>query len=81
MMEDKHTGVTQEEAEAWIKEHYQYPDESTARKESLDEKCAEMDVPGHMVEFDPDEAELCGAFREDALSEEDALDAVMSQEG
>ena len=28
------------------------------------------------VEFDPDEADLLGAFKEDALSEEDALDAV-----
>ena len=38
------------------------------------------DVPGHEVEFDPDEAELCGAFREDALDEEDAIEAALDQE-
>ena len=34
---------------------------------------------GHEVEFDPDEAELCGAFREDALDEEDAIEAALDQ--
>lgn len=33
------------------------------------------DVPGIEVEFDPEEAELAGAFREDALSAEDAWEA------
>lgn len=76
----KETGVTQEEAETWIREHYQSPNEATALQEILDEKCVELDVPGHIVEFDPGEAELCGAFVEDALSEENALDAAMDQE-
>lgn len=31
--------------------------------------------PGLEVEFDPEEAEQCGAFMEDALSEEEAADA------
>lgn len=35
---------------------------------------------GAEVEFDPDEAELCGAFREDALDEEDAIEAALDQE-
>ena len=31
------------------------------------------------VEFDPEEADLCGVFVEDALSEEDAKEASMDQ--
>ena len=34
-----------------------------------------METPGFEVEFDPEEAELAGAFVEDALSEQDALDS------
>ena len=67
-------------AEKRIREQYQRPDEETAAREVLDAKCAELDVPGHEVEFDPDEAELCGAFREDALGEEDAIEAALDQE-
>ena len=67
MMEERE--VTQEQAEKRIREQYQRPDEETAAREVLDAKCAELDVPGHEVEFDPDEAELCGAFREDALGD------------
>ena len=77
-MEEK-SGVTQKEAEAWIKEHYQCPDEATALREGVEEKCAELDVPGLVVEFDPEEAEMCGAFFEDALGEEDALVAIQDQ--
>lgn len=36
------------------------------------EKTADALIPGLMVEFDPLEAELAGAFAEDALSEDDA---------
>ena len=71
---------THEQAEKGIREQYQRPDEETAAREVLDAKCAELDVPGHEVEFDPDEAELCGAFREDALDEEDAIEAALDQE-
>ena len=79
MMEDKKTGVTQKEAEVWIKECYQRPDDETAAREALDEKCQEMNVPGHIVEFDPEEARLCGAFLEDALDEETALAATQDR--
>ena len=72
---EEQIGVTQKEAEAWIREHYQRPDEATALRETVEEKCAELDVPGHVVEFDPEEAEMCGAFFEDALDEKDALEA------
>jgi hypothetical protein len=33
------------------------------------------EVPGFEAEFDPEEAELAGAFVEDALSYEDALES------
>ncbi|MBV8634294.1 MAG: hypothetical protein JO002_07375 [Burkholderiaceae bacterium] len=36
-------------------------------------KLADAGVPGYQADFDPDEAELAGAFEEDALSEADAL--------
>ena len=36
-------------------------------------KMLDADIPGMEVEFTPDEAELLGAFSEDALSEADAL--------
>lgn len=38
------------------------------------EKMIDAMTPGYQVEFDPDEAECAGAFVEDALSEQDALD-------
>ena len=43
--------------------------------EALREKLADMETPGFEVEFDPEEAELAGAFVEDALSEQDALES------
>ena len=48
---EEQTDVTQEEAEAWIKEHYQRPDDNTALREAVEEKCAKLDVPGLVVEF------------------------------
>jgi len=38
------------------------------------QKLIDADIPGFRVEFDPEEAELLGAFEEDALDEHDALD-------
>jgi hypothetical protein len=38
------------------------------------EKLADADNPGFIVEVDPNEAERLGAFMEDALTEQDALD-------
>ncbi|MCB1936455.1 MAG: conjugal transfer protein TraD [Nitrosomonas sp.] len=42
-------------------------------------KLFDAQTPGFQAEFDPDEAELLGAFREDALSETDALDSSVDQ--
>lgn len=43
---------------------------------SMDElvrrKLIDAEVPGAVIDFDPDEADRAGAFVEDALSEEDA---------
>jgi len=39
------------------------------------EKLADASTPGYQVEFDPEEAERAGAFIEDALSEEDAMES------
>lgn len=39
------------------------------------EKLDDALTPGYQVEFDPGEAEEAGAFREDALSEEDAAES------
>lgn len=44
---------------------------------ALEEKLADLELPGFIVEFDPDEAERAGAFEEDALTEADALDGVI----
>lgn len=41
--------------------------------EILREKMTDILTPGFVVECDPDEAELLGAFYEDALTEDDAL--------
>ncbi|MGL5291358.1 MAG: conjugal transfer protein TraD [Vibrionaceae bacterium] len=45
--------------------------------EVLFEKLADAQLPGYKAEFAPDEAELAGAFVEDALSEEDAFDSCI----
>jgi len=37
------------------------------------EKLADAQTPGYQAEFDPDEADIAGAFAEDALTEADAL--------
>lgn len=47
-------------------------DEAAVSSEVLRENMADAMTPGYQVEFDPEEAERAGAFREDALSEEDA---------
>ena len=39
------------------------------------EKLADAQIPGYQAEFDPDEAERAGAFVEDAMSEQDALES------
>lgn len=48
------------------------PDDSA----SVLAKLVDAGTPGYQAEFDPAEAEAAGAFREDALSEADALDST-----
>jgi hypothetical protein len=43
--------------------------------EVISQKLRDAETPGNEVEFDPDEAERI-AFREDALSDEDARQSV-----
>ena len=50
--------------------------ENTALEESIERKLREAEVPGCEVEFDPDEAERI-AFKEDALSDEDAQESII----
>jgi len=45
------------------------------KAKTLDEKLVDPLMPGSHVEFDPEEAEQAGAFIEDALSEEDAMES------
>jgi hypothetical protein len=45
-------------------------------EERIAEKLREAEIPGHEVEFDPDEADRI-AFREDALSDEDARESTI----
>lgn len=56
---------------------YIRPTDEENLSESTNEKLRAMsENPGLIVEFDPEQAELAGAFREDAMNEEDALDAM-----
>lgn len=42
----------------------------------LIDRLNQLDMPGHVETFTPDEAELLGAFEEFALSEEDAIEGA-----
>ncbi len=65
-----------------IQHDYERPSDRELLEQTTNEKLAAIsEVPGFEVEFDPEEAELAGAFRETALSEEDALDAIYDAEG
>jgi hypothetical protein len=44
--------------------------------ERIHRKLREAEIPGHEVEFDPEEAEVI-AFREDALSDQAARESVI----
>lgn len=52
-----------------------------ALRETVDAKRADILIPGFIAEFDPDEADFAGAFVEDAMSLEDALDARFDPAG
>ena len=43
----------------------------------IKEKLLDAEMPGFQAEFDPLEAERLGAFKEDALTEQDALDSTI----
>mgnify|MGYP001164230773 CR=1 FL=1 len=45
-------------------------------QEVITDKLLDAEIPGFQAEFDPLEAERLGAFKEDALSEQDALDST-----
>lgn len=51
---------------------------SAGERDSMDAKLETL-VPGNVVEFDPGEADRLGAFPEDALTEDDALDSVYDE--
>ena len=49
-------------------------DRVTAAADAFNEKLSDAETtPGFAAEFDPEEADRAGAFKEDALSEADAL--------
>uniref|UniRef100_A0ABX1PPL4 Conjugal transfer protein TraD n=1 Tax=Aromatoleum anaerobium TaxID=182180 RepID=A0ABX1PPL4_9RHOO len=50
-------------------------DDLTNATDAIREKMIDALTPGYQAEFDPDEAERVGAFVEDALSEQDALES------
>ncbi len=43
------------------------------------EKFDDAQTPGASVEFDPEEAELAGAFEEDSISEQEAIESSIDQ--
>jgi len=51
-------------------------DESVTSAAVLREKLADAEIPGYQAEFDPEEAESAGAFLEDAMSEQDAIEGA-----
>ena len=61
--------------------NYVRPDDATALREVVEEKCSLLsEVPGMEVEFSPDEADIAGAFREDALTDDDAREAAYDED-
>lgn len=42
----------------------------------ISEKFEDLVIPGFLVEVNPIEADIMGAFFEDALNEEDAMEAI-----
>lgn len=50
---------------------------SAVTQQVAEEKLRDAAVPGFEAAMDPDEAELVGAFQEDALSEAEAKESVI----
>lgn len=44
-------------------------------KDVVEKKLNDAQTPGAVVEMDPDEADFAGAFKEDAMSFEDAFES------
>ena len=42
----------------------------------INEKLSDLTIPGFIAEITPIEADIMGAFFEDALSEDDAMEAL-----
>lgn len=53
------------------------PDHAASAAAALRDKLTDILTPGYAVEFDPDEAEQAGAFQEDAMSEQDAVESCL----
>ena len=51
-------------------------DKDQDQQEVLEEKLLDMNVPGFQAEFEAAEAEMLGAFTEDAIGEVDAAESV-----
>lgn len=77
-MEEK-TELPVEEGEEALRAAYTRSDEATTLRESVEDKCALLSIPDLEVEFDPEKADRCGFFVEDALSEEDTKEAAQDQ--
>ena len=58
-------------AQAWL------DDEEAKLQQVVQEKMADAMTPGFWVKLDPDESDLMGAFVEDAISEQDAINSVI----
>lgn len=52
-------------------------DAAAVLREVVLEKLMDAKTPGFGAEFSPDEAELAGAFEEDALTEKDAVESAI----
>ena len=53
------------------------PDDAARAAAALRDKLTDILVPGYEVEFDPDEAEQAGAFKEGALGLQDAAESCL----
>jgi hypothetical protein len=49
------------------------------KSDPLLEKMRDLEVPGHEINVEPDEAEALGAFEETALSEEEARESAIDE--
>lgn len=55
------------------------PDDAASAAAALHEKLTDILTPGYAAEFDPGEAEMAGAFPEDALGLQDAAESCLDR--